>query len=588
MNGLGFGLRPWNEIRISMDMLKKQGAFDGELPSFICDTDTYKWCSCAKPLVNGVCTRKRCKERVYETSSSDFLKYMTVRLPGEIAMVFGSHDGMWCVTSHETGGSMNAPVLHNDRICTGHTHPFSAYCYEKCVLGFGSSHDNAGIAKKAVEQRRSALQFGRTTWCEAHEWHVICAREATYYLRVTQIPDGVDADELYDAVLERTQQWHRWRMSSMGRKYRWSLERYMKEVLALTWYRACSGQCEPGVNTCHEVPSCGAKGDYPVFQLFVEPNIVSLNGVVYSGWELYEALSTSDVDKACQTKNADLVRRTGELYMAHMQDGQVSIIKCKRPNNIALDDSPKTRYPRSLGRKLACMNEKEFEVYRAYILRLMQQDPSKRIRDALCLNDYYRYIDLYKSEQGRVHLSDKQAANDLHLSKWFFDEYCMNAYASTCPEQKVFLLEDKRALPLLEQLRSWAAENLKMDVELHQLPSRDGRRLGLGAMCRPSEVFWKDIPGACVHQGPRLGDSWRRDCNLDAAAQIVFLGLEDLDISTGFGRSSRLRRLKETVAHELAHRKLRDVMWFDAAQGFDNHTYPFGKTVADMSAGVTF
>ena len=123
MNGLGFGVRTWNEVRISMDMLKKQGAFDGELPSFICDTDTYKWCSCAKPLVNGVCTRKRCKERVYETSSSDFLKYMTVRLPGEIAMVFGSHDGMWCVTSHETGGSMNAPVLHNDRICTGHTHP---------------------------------------------------------------------------------------------------------------------------------------------------------------------------------------------------------------------------------------------------------------------------------------------------------------------------------------------------------------------------------------------------------------------------------------------------------------------------------
>ena len=588
MSGRGSGMK---EMRISMEMLKGQGAVDCELPSFICDTDTYEWCTCARPLVKGVCRRKRCKGKIERTSSSKFLEYMTAELQGEIAMVFGSHDGMWCVTTHETGGSMNAPVLPNDRICTGHTHPHSAYCYEECFSGFGSSHDKAGIARKAVQVKRSALRFGTgiAATCEAHEWHVICAREGTYYLRVTQIPDGVDAEELYDAVDKRTQQWHRWRLSRMGRDHRWSLERYMKEVLALTWSRVCSGRCEPGLNTCHEVPGCGAEGDYPVFQLFFEPNIISIDGVSYSAWDLHETLNESDIREACETKSAHLVKRTGELYMAHKQDGHVSIIRCKRPNNIALDDSPETRYQRSLARKLGSMSEREVGAYRAYVLRLMYQNPSRRIRDSLRLNDYYQYIDLYRVGQEKLHLSDEEATRALHLPKWFFDEYRMNAYTSKCPEQRFFLLDEEKALPVFEYLRSWAARNLGMNVELHQLPSADGTRLRLAAMCRPYEVYWDRILRECPDLGPKFGPNWRDRCNLGSAAQIVFLCVREQDIrGFSFGRAHALKELKETIAHELVHRKLRDVMWFDVSQGFDNHTYPFDKTVADMTAGVTF
>ena len=158
------------------------------------------------------------------------------------------------------------------------------------------------------------------------------------------------------------------------------------------------------------------------------------------------------------------------------------------------------------------------------------------------------------------------------------------------PEQPFFLLEDKRALPLLGHLRSLAAQHLQMDADLHQFPSQEGMHLGLGAVCRRSEVFWQRILQGCAHRGPRFGDDWLGRCDLDRAAQIVFIcaGEGGMHERLSFGRTGRLRQLKHTLAHNLGHRKLKDAMWFDGAQGFDNHTPPFNKTVAGISAGVTF
>lgn len=275
--------------RVSLVSLSDQNACDAHIPPFISEVDSYTHCTCGGP---SDCV---CGSKTMTQSSESFLRWCVEHLSYEVAYSL-EYDNQGCVrvSAHAVGGQMNAPSMDVGEFQgSGHTHPFSAYCVQRCYIGWASAEDLAYYLHQY-------LILGKQLW------GVISALEGTYYYRPTCVPPDARYNDVRDALVRITRVWHTHRSTQStpdGSPFRWSPAQYLEKMALLTWSRVCSGACERSHNSgCTHFPRCGAVGEYPVFQVFFRPNNLTHADQVISGLDLHSVMTKANVSLSCQSR----------------------------------------------------------------------------------------------------------------------------------------------------------------------------------------------------------------------------------------------------------------------------------------------
>lgn len=552
--------------RLEMSYFTGTGLTDIEVPPFIATDDTYSWCSCGRGDCRGCKTLNR-------GSTSDFLADCVQRLGAEAALAFEYKNGHACISKHVLGGAMSAPMLYDVFDASGHTHPYSAYCVEKCFIGYASAEDFVTFVDRAIESG-------------VYEWHMVPALEGTYYYKVTRLPQALKKSNVRQPILDRIGKvWHGNRLSRLSKTAwrRWGPAQYLRHLHQLTWGRLCSGDCEAYGWGCETVRACDIPIEREVFDnpfivCFFNPNILEYSGVLVHGMNLHKHLDLESTTMACNDRSRApvIVSRERKLVYSMKIERYYTMWSDETDlNNLAFGQHRPNRLQFGVATsqvygKPSAMSPSDFRAHRDHIMHLMFSIPaSQRAKLVHTLNtcDINRCIDMYKAGQEK-YVTDAEARDAIHMPQWHFNEFDMDVYTSNCRSQRYFFLTSERLLPLFEQLRNWMVSVVGESVDIHELPRHESRRLGLGGMCRPFDVHWGVISDRCRHEGPLLGYGWRKKCNLGCAGHVIYMAIPAGEIT-----HKVIKQLKKLILHELTHRDLNDVMWFNHPIG--NHSEPF-------------
>ena len=530
--------------RVSLVSLSHQNACNAHVPPFISESDSYTHCMCGGPF-DCACGRETMTQ-----SSAAFLWWCVEHLPYEVAYSLSYDDqGYIRVSAHIVGGQMNAPSMDEGEFPgSGHTHPFSAYCVQECYIGWASAEDLAYYLHQY-------LVLGKQLW------GIVSALEGTYYYRPTCAPSNARYSDVKEALMHITHVWHTHRSTQStpdNSSFRWSPMQYLQQMALLTWTRICSGACERShVSGCIPVPKCGAAGDYPVFQVFFRPNTLTRGSRAISGLDLHLDMTRANVSLSCNTRST-MPRMSGAIraFFFGCTDHQFGLV-----NEVPGSQACNMDWGQPID-PMHIMSRTEFITNRKSKLRfsLKNYSPGSWAPKAEQLGnaDRNRRIDLYRISQPHRNVHDHIVADTLHMEKWWFNEWNMiPCRMAKSTKQEIILLTSPRHLKRYEILCHILAKMTHLYIEIHELPDHDANRMRLDGLCRPDELYWKDIDDRCTSSTEPTFD-WNSTCKTICAGQTIFI------------RFGELEQMKTILYHEMAH-LFHDMIW----KPYGNHDDTF-------------
>lgn len=175
-------------------------------------------------------------------------------------------------------------------------------------------------------------------------------------------------------------------------------------------------------------------------------------------------------------------------------------------------------------------------------------------------SDRNRRIDLYRLSHPHRNVDDGLVEDTLHIDKWWFNEWSMIPCRLTnSTKQEIILLTSPTHLKRYEILCHILAKMTPLYIEIHEMPEYDAKRLMLSGLCRPDELYWKDIDDRCTESTEPTFD-WKSTCTTVCAGQTIFV------------RFGELEHMKEILYHEMAH-LFNDMIW----KPYGNHDISFNE-----------